>query len=76
MKVEYIGHFGDDLMVANAARKSYGSGFEVWSEVPRSERGRSDRELVEGLAKEKHLLPLDTLLSALVVMLQYQWLDN
>lgn len=57
MKVEYVDHLGDDLLVANAARKSFGAGFKTWSEVPRSERGRSDRELVISLAEDGHLLP-------------------
>lgn len=57
MKVTYVDHMGDDLRVANVARKSFGAGFDTWSEVPRTPRGRSDRELVFSLAEEEHLLP-------------------
>ena len=57
MKVSYVDHMGGDLLVANAARRSFGTGFETWSDEPRSERGRSDRQLVFDLAKDGHLLP-------------------
>lgn len=57
MKVSYVDHMGDDLRVANVARKSFGAGFDTWSEEPRSARGRSDRELVMSLAAEGHFLP-------------------
>ncbi len=57
MRVDYVDHMGTDLSVANAARRSFGKGFDTWSEEPRSARGRSDRELVEALAAERHLLP-------------------
>lgn len=59
MKVSLIknGVLGDDLLVANVARKSFGTGYEEWSEVPRSPRGRSDRQLIEDLAKGGHWLP-------------------
>lgn len=49
--------YGDDLFVANVARKSFGARYEAWSEVPRGPRQRSDRELVEGLAQDRHWLP-------------------
>lgn len=57
MKVGYVDHLGSDLLVANAARRSFGAGFDTWSDTPRTERGRSDRELVFDLAKQGHLLP-------------------
>lgn len=57
MKVGYVDHLGSDLLVANAARRSFGAGFDTWSNTPRTERGRSDRELVFDLAKQGHLLP-------------------
>lgn len=57
MKVTYVDHLGSDLLVANAARRSFGAGFDTWSDEPRSERGRSDRQLVFDLAKDGHLLP-------------------
>ena len=57
MKVEYITHSGDDLLVANAARKSYGKGFEEFSYTPRSPNGRSDDELINDLARDGHMLP-------------------
>ena len=57
MKVDYITHSGDDLLVANAARKSYGKGFEEFSYIPRSPNGRSDDELINDLARDGHMLP-------------------
>lgn len=57
MKVTYVDHMGTDLLVANAARKSFGTGFDTWSDQPRSARGRSDRELVIDLARDGHMLP-------------------
>lgn len=59
MQVKEIkdGILGSDLFVANAARKSFGKGFEEWSEEPRTERGRGDRELIMDLAKDGHWLP-------------------
>jgi len=57
MKVEYVDHMGDDLRVANVARKSFGAGFDTWSDVPRTPRGRSDPDLVTALADDGHLLP-------------------
>ena len=57
MEVKYVDHLGDDLLVANTARKSFGAGYETWSEEPRTPRGRSDRDLVLDLARDGHLLP-------------------
>lgn len=58
MQVKLVGKpFGNDLMVANTARRSFGVEYETWSEEPRTKRGRSDRELINSLAKEGHLLP-------------------
>lgn len=57
MQVKYVDHMGSDLFVANAARKSFGAGYETWSEEPRTPRGRSDRELVISLARDGHMLP-------------------
>lgn len=48
---------GSDLTVCNAARRSFGMGYDTWSEIPRSLRGRSDPELIQDLAKDKHFLP-------------------
>lgn len=60
MQVDYIDHLGDDLLVANTARKSFGKGFTEFRTIedgPRTERGRSDEQLIYDLAKEGHLLP-------------------
>lgn len=57
MKVDYVTHLGDDLLVANAARKSFGKGFEEFSYEPRSKNGRSDNELIQSLADDRHWLP-------------------
>lgn len=57
MLVKYVDHMGSDLRVANAARKSFGGDYDTWSEVPRTARGRSDRDLVISLAADGHLLP-------------------
>lgn len=57
MKVEYIDHLGSDLLVANAARKSFGKGFEEFSYTPRSPNGRSDDALINDLARDGHWLP-------------------
>lgn len=57
ISVEYVDHMGNDLRVANAARKSFGADYQEWSETPRTPRGRSDRELVEDLADDGHILP-------------------
>lgn len=57
MKVQYITHMGDDLLVANAARKSFGKDFTEFSYEPRSKNGRSDDELIQSLADDGHWLP-------------------
>lgn len=57
MKVEYVSHMGDDLLVANVARKSFGANFTEFSWVPRTARGRSDDELIVSLADDGHYLP-------------------
>ena len=57
MQVEYIDHSGSDLLIANAARKSFGKGFETFSYTPRTPNGRSDDELINSLAEDKHWLP-------------------
>lgn len=57
MQVQYVDHLGSDLLVANAARKSYGKGFEEFSYIPRSPNGRSDDELINDLARDGHMLP-------------------
>lgn len=57
MLVKYVDHMGSDLLVANTARKSFGAGYDTWSEEPRTPRGRSDRDLVNDLASDGHLLP-------------------
>lgn len=57
MKVELVTHMGDDLLVANAARKSFGKGFTEFSYEPRSKNGRSDDELIQSLADDGHWLP-------------------
>lgn len=60
MFVELQDHMGNDLMVANAARRSFGKGFDEFRTKmmgPRARRGRSDEELLEDLAKDGHILP-------------------
>lgn len=57
MQVQYVDHLGSDLLVANAARKSYGKGFEEFSYTPRSPNGRSDDDLINDLARDGHMLP-------------------
>jgi len=57
MDVQLIEFMGSDLMVANAARRSFGAGYTEWSEEPRTARGRSDRQLVLDLAADGHMLP-------------------
>jgi thymidylate synthase (FAD) len=60
MKVELVDHMGSDLTVANAARRSFGKGFDVFHTRemgPRTPNGRSDEELIEDLARDGHLLP-------------------
>ncbi len=55
--IEFVDSMGDDLRVANAARQSFGKGYETWSDEPRGPRTRSDRELVMDLGEEDHELP-------------------
>lgn len=57
IKVTYVTHMGDDLLVANAARKSFGKDFTEFSYEPRSKNGRSDDELIQSLADDGHWLP-------------------
>ncbi len=59
-KVEYVSHMGNDLFVANAARKSFGVDFTEFrtnEDGPRSPRGRSDEQLIIDLVKDGHWLP-------------------
>ena len=49
MEVTYLGHYGDDLVVANAARSSFGKRKEVFDE--------KDARLVAFLARENHIIP-------------------
>lgn len=49
MEVTYLGHYGDDLVVANAARVSFGKRKEVFDE--------KDTKLIRFLARENHIIP-------------------
>ena len=49
MKVNLINHFGDDLMVVNAARVSYGKSKEKFDE--------KDIKLIKYLVEHKHTAP-------------------
>ena len=49
MHVEYVSHFGDDLMVANVARVSMDKHHEVFE--------ASDERLINYLAKHRHVTP-------------------
>lgn len=49
MKVEYLRHFGDDLMIANVARVSY--------DKESMELSKSDEKLIKFLAEHKHTSP-------------------
>lgn len=49
MKIELLSHFGDDLMVVNAARVSYGKIKEVLDE--------KDSKLIKFLVEHKHIAP-------------------
>lgn len=49
MKVELINYFGDDLMVVNAARVSYGKTKDVLDE--------KDKKLIKYLVEHKHTAP-------------------
>lgn len=58
--ISYVTHMGSDLLVANAARKSFGAGFEDFrweKDGPRSPRGRTDEALIHDLARDGHWLP-------------------
>ena len=60
MKIDYVGHLGDDLLVANSARKSFGAGFTEFRTIedgPRTPNGRSDEQLIIDLVKDGHWLP-------------------
>jgi thymidylate synthase (FAD) len=60
MNCDYIEHMGSDLLVANVARKSFGTGyteFRTIAEGPRTPRGRSDEQLIYDLAADGHWLP-------------------
>lgn len=64
MKVELMCHSGDDLLVVNAARASFGKESE-WQYVPHAEiadcevavLSAKDTKLINYLAREKHVLP-------------------
>jgi len=49
MKIEYLNHFGNDLMVANVARVSFGK----W----KSTQDEKDEKLINYLAEHKHKSP-------------------
>lgn len=49
MQVTYLGHYGDDLTVVNAARTSFGKRKEVFDE--------KDARLLRYLARHKHEMP-------------------
>lgn len=49
MKAEYVAHSGDDLLVVNAARCSFGK--------EKKEFDEADAKLIAYLAREKHVLP-------------------
>lgn len=49
MKVEYIDHYGSDLMVANCARVS----FNKWKNIYEG----NDQKLIKYLARENHIMP-------------------
>lgn len=57
ISVTYVDHLGNDLLVANAARRSFDAGHAAWSDVARTPRGRSDGQLVADLARDGHDLP-------------------
>lgn len=60
MNIEYVDHMGNDLLVANAARKSFGKGFTEFrtnEDGPRSPNGRSDEQLIIDLVRDGHWLP-------------------
>jgi thymidylate synthase (FAD) len=49
MKVELLNYFGDDLMIANAARVSYGKS--------KNELDHKDQKLIQYLVEHKHTAP-------------------
>ena len=49
VEVTYLGHYGDDLVVANAARVSFAKWKETFDE--------KDARLIRYLAEHKHVLP-------------------
>lgn len=49
MEVTYLGHYGDDLAVVNAARVSFGKRKEVFDS--------KDAKLIAFLARENHIIP-------------------
>lgn len=49
MEVQYLGHYGDDITVVNAARVSFGKRKDVFDD--------KDARLINYLAKHKHMLP-------------------
>jgi len=67
MKVEYVNHMGDDLMVVNAARVSFAkeSKWELGDKLSFDEQGaylanvlsRRDEKLIKYLATHKHWTP-------------------
>ena len=60
MQIEYVDHMGTDLLIANAARKSFGKGFTKFmtnEDGPRTPRGRSDEQLIIDLVADGHFLP-------------------
>lgn len=57
IEVAYVCHSGSDLLVANAARRSFDNHHTTWRETPRGQRARSDPQLVADLAADGHELP-------------------
>lgn len=56
MKVEYISHMGDDLMVANTARVSFAKEVKEFTYRKDKPKG-SDEGIIEYLARENHWTP-------------------
>lgn len=57
IEVAYVSHAGNDLLVCNAARRSFDNQHTAWTDRPRGGRTRSDAQLVADLARDGHLLP-------------------
>lgn len=57
IEVAYVAHSGNDLLVCNAARRSFDNHHTEWCDAPRGHRGRSDAQLVADLARDGHVLP-------------------